>query len=396
MALSIALYGTLLGSSRTSPSSVLYKTVLSLVGGYVLKQYDIGFDPGNSETAAVVSDPDGNQAVRTCPSYFCRGSFDSLARFRTMSGRGQSIHPSEVLQPDEHVLTYPDTGASEYYVGELALSQGKGASSARGDISRYWSLIVLLLLLTTSGLCIPDDEYEANVVVGVPIETYNDQNRRKVRNCLEGDHRYRLNGRQRRAVVYVEKIIMEGAGAMIAVGDDRSVRQGVIDVGGRTTDLYTADGQMPLIPLCRGTALGVELAADLLNATVQAQCGRGLTQQEMRKILRATVGSGQYSSVYVYGQEVSPINLRLWTEEALRSVGRDIATFVSQTWAHGELGAVATDMARVLLVGGGAYYFYPEIAKLIPHVTVPHQPELANALGYTALARHLRLRREGT
>jgi hypothetical protein len=51
-------------------------------------------------------------------------------------------------------------------------------------------------------------------------------------------------------------------------------------------------------------------------------------------------------------------------------------------------------MARVLLVGGGAYYFYREIAPLIPHVTVPQQPELANALGYAALARHLRVRRE--
>src|SRR6266568_1791141 len=88
------------------------------------------------------------------------------------------------------------------------------------------------------------------------------------------------------------------------------------------------------------------------------------------------------------------LDLRRWTEEAMRNVGRDIATFASQTWANDELGGVATDMARVLLVGGGAYYFYREIARLIPHVIVPQQPELANALGYAALARHLRLRRE--
>src|SRR6266446_3670433 len=148
------------------------------------KSFDIGYDPGNSEASVAVICPDGSQRVQTCPSYFCRGNYDALARIRTMSGRGQSVHPSEVLKPDEHVLTYPDTGASEYYVGELALSQGKGASSARGDISRYWSLIVLLLLLTVLGVCIPDNEYEAHVVVGVPIETYSEQNRRKVRNYL--------------------------------------------------------------------------------------------------------------------------------------------------------------------------------------------------------------------
>jgi len=359
----------------------------------VLKQYDVGFDPGNSETAVVIIDPDGSRKARICPSYVCRGSYDALARFRMMSGNGQSVHPSEVLQPDEYVLTYPDTGTSEHYVGELALSQGKGASSARGDISRYWSPIVLLLLLTIVGLCIPDDEYEAHVVVGVPIETYSDQNRRKVRHCLEGEHCYLLNGQRRRAIVSVEKVIMEGAGAMIAHGDDRAVRQVVIDVGGRTTDLYTANGQAPLIPLCRGASLGVELAAELLNATMQARCNRALTPQETRSVLRATVGSSQYPPIHANGQEISPIDLRLWTEEALRNVGRDITTFVSQTLANGELGAVATDMAKVLLVGGGAYYFYRDIAKLIPHVTVPQQPELANALGYAALARHLLLRR---
>jgi hypothetical protein len=86
--------------------------------------------------------------------------------------------------------------------------------------------------------------------------------------------------------------------------------------------------------------------------------------------------------------------LRRWTEEALRSVGRDIAIFAGQTWANDELGGVATDMARVVLVGGGAYYTHPEIVRLIPHVTIAQQPELANALGYAALARHLRQRRE--
>lgn len=76
----------------------------------------------------------------------------------------------------------------------------------------------------------------------------------------------------------------------------------------------------------------------------------------------------------------------------MRSVSRDITTFLSQTWASGELGAVGTDLAKVILVGGGAYYFYRDIARLIPHIMVPPQPELANALGYAELARHLQAR----
>ncbi len=149
---------------------------------------------------------------------------------------------------------------------------------------------------------------------------------------------------------------------------------------------------MPLIPLCKGAALGVELVGDMVSRTFQEHAGRALTVQETRSILRAAVGNGQYPLIYVNGQEVGSIDLRRLTDDALRSVGRDITTFLSQTWASGELGAVATDLAKVLLVGGGAYYFYRDIARLIPHVTVPLQPELANALGYAELARHLQSR----
>lgn len=323
----------------------------------------------------------------TIPSYAGRGSSSDLKRFRTMHA-----NQSDVLQAKEYVLRCSEVDASEYFVGTLALSQSKISTSARGDVNRYWSTLMLLLLLTVLGTVIPDTEFEVSLVMGIPIETYSEQNRLKVRKALEGEHHFTLNGRERLAVVQVTKVIMEGAGAMIAVGDERTLRQAVIDIGGRTTDLYTSDGQIPLIPLCKGAALGVELVGDMLNQTFLEHSGRVLTVQETQGILRAAVGSGQYPLIYARGQEVSPVDLHHLADDALRSVGRDITTFLSQTWASGELGAVGTDLAKVLLVGGGAYYFYHDIARLIPHVIAPLQPELANALGYAELARHLQSR----
>lgn len=346
--------------------------------------YPVGFDAGNSETTVVIYTATCERQTMTMPSYVGRGSSHELKRFRQMGGS------TNVFQPGEFVLICPEIDHAEYFIGTLAMNQSRTAISARGDINRYWSSFALRLLLTAIGALIPDIEFEVAVVTGIPIETYSDQNRRKVRSALEGEHRLTLNGRERLAVVSVETVIMEGAGAMIAYGDERPIRQAVIDIGGRTTDLYTADGQMPLIPLCKGTALGVEMAAEMLNRTFEEQTGRALTPQEMRQLVRSAVGNGQYPLLYVNGQEVSPIDLHHWTEDALRSVGRDITTFLAQTWANGELGAVATDLAKVLLVGGGAYAFYRDIVRLIPHVTVPSQPELANALGYAELAFHLR------
>lgn len=350
--------------------------------------YPVGFDAGNSETTAVTYTATGERQTVTMPSYVGRGSSHKLGRFRQMNPFGAA----NGFQPGEFVLVCPEIDHAEYFIGILAIRQSRAATAARGDINRYWSPFALRLLLTAVGALILDTEFEVAVVTGIPIETYSDQNRRKVRAALEGEHRFILNGRERFAVVSVEMVIMEGAGAMIACGDERPIRQAVIDIGGRTTDLYTADGQMPLIPLCKGTPLGVEMAAEMLDSTFEEHTGRALTLQEMRQLVRSAVGNGQYPLLYANGQEISSIDLHQWTEDALRSVGRDITTFLSQTWASGELGAVATDLAKVLLVGGGAYAFYRDVVRLIPHVTVPSQPELANALGYAELAFHLQSR----
>ena len=360
----------------------------------MLNSSDFGFDYGNSETCAVSISSNGEQRALAFPSFISGGSLTELIRFRSMAGAGQENPPADVLQPGEYILSSLNGEASEYFVGSLALSQGRLATAARGDPRRYWSPRALQLLLTSAGALLTEPEFELHVVTGIPIETYSEQNRRRVREALEGEHRFTLNGQQRTAFVHVEKVIMEGAGAMIAFGDHRTIRQAVMDIGGRTTDLYAAEGQAPLIPLCRGMALGVELAADVLTQNIQARYGRTLTPKESQAILRAVVGNGHMPPIYMHSQELNPNDLRQWTEEALRSVGRDIVTFVSQTWTNSELGMVATDIAKVLLVGGGAYYFRRDIATIIPHVIVPPQPELANALGYSELARQVRRRRE--
>src|SRR5947199_10691869 len=57
---------------------------------------------------------------------------------------------------------------------------------------------------------------------------------------------------------------MEGAGALIAYGDQtvsKMTESAVIDIGGRTTDLYVARGQVPVTEYCKGKPIGVETAA---------------------------------------------------------------------------------------------------------------------------------------
>jgi plasmid segregation protein ParM len=350
--------------------------------------YAYGHDFGNAETAGVLFDRAIQQA-RSLPSATALGSLRDLAGMRSALSESFTDLPAESLRKDEYVLSY---NGGEWFVGELALKQARNASTARGDVDRYASPRSLHLLLVTSALLVPQHikEYQLNVVTGLPVETFGStEMRRRVRQALEGEHRFALNGMPRMAVVRVLKTIMEGAGAVIAHGIDGSIVQGCIDVGGRTTDLFVAESQSPLLPLCKGKDLGIEAAADLLSARFAARYERQLKASELRDLLRAHTQRRTYPAISANGAQVSEYELRQWIEEALATVGGDIASFVGTVWNSSETGAVGSDIGRVLLVGGGAYYVAEPLRARIPHLVIPRLPELANAVGYAALAQEL-------
>src|SRR5207244_1303408 len=129
------------------------------------------------------------------------------------------------------------------------------ALETRGDSSRYWTNHASLeMLMVTSAALIPDAEYGLHVVTGLPISIYqaDPAHPNLVREALEGTHRFKLNDQQRIMHVLTVKTIMEGAGALIVHGSHEEVLQGVIDIGGKTTDLFVAKGQRPRGALCKG------------------------------------------------------------------------------------------------------------------------------------------------
>jgi hypothetical protein len=339
--------------------------------------YQYGHDYGNTETAGVLL-LNGRHHHLTVP----QGTLSDLERIRSATGQGHASSVG-VLQQGEYALVFRNT---EFFIGTLALTQSRTSSTGKGDMNRYWNQRSLEMLLTVSGTIIPERDYRLNVVTGLPIETFNVSNRKRVKEALEGVHEFVLNGRPRIVEVKVSRVIMEGAGAIIAYGSSDPIKQGAIDIGGRTTDVFASDGQMPLLPLCKGKALGVELAADRLSSQAQAKYLRPLTAQETREVLRAYVNKSTYPKLFASGTRIPELDLIEWSRHVLRSIGSEIASFVSQVWNNSEYGGVAGDIAKVLLVGGGAYYFREDIQKIIPHVEIPMQPELANAIGYAALA----------
>lgn len=353
----------------------------------MLPIYAYGHDFGNAETGGVLFDGNHGQRAITLPSATALGSLRDLAELRSALGESDTHSLTDALQQGEYVLEF---NGSELFVGNLALKQARHATTARGDISRYKSPRSLHLLLVASAAMIPQPEYQLHVTTGLPVETYsNAEMRKQVKHALEGEHRFTLNGVRRLAVVRVLKTVMEGAGAVIAHGANSTITQGCIDVGGRTTDLFVAEGQMPILHQCKGKDLGVEAAADLLSARFQHRYHRPLKPSEIRELLHAHAHKRTYPTISASGVQVGEYELSSWIEGALANIGNDIASFVGSVWNASESGAVGSDIGLVLLVGGGAYYFAEPLRARIPHLVVPHRPELANAIGYAALANEV-------
>ena len=337
----------------------------------------IGLDPGNSEATGVIA-LSGKPRVLTIPSDIGAGNLAHLTWIR--GGAGQQRR----LAPDEHVL---EVDGSSWFVGALALEQSANASSARGDINRYWSGHTLRLLLVLAGTLIAEPSFTLRVVMGLPVMVWDKATTvPQVQHSLCGTHTFRLNGQARVLTVVSVMVVMEGAGALAVHGLAEDVPQAVIDIGARTTELFWAHGQRPVLPRCTGFDRGVGDVGDALAAAFLEQYGRALTPREVRASLRAYASGQPHPPIFVDGQ---PVQLREMIARAVRDVGDDIRSQVSRTWRSSEQGKVAAEAARVLLIGGGAYYFAPTLRALIPHVHVPKQAEHANAQGYLAIGSQL-------
>jgi plasmid segregation protein ParM len=334
--------------------------------------YSVGFDFGNSDTCVVLMGLDKDSRSLSIPSE------TSLGELKRLQSLGIKIKTTDYIYRDEN---------TELFVGDLAISQGRDSFSARGDVSRYYSDTAIHLLLTTTAALTPyESEIAINMVTGVPVDTYigNPEIRRTVRNTLSGSYNFSLNGVDRCTHIAVKSVVMEGAGAMVKYGLNGKVRQGVIDIGGKTTDLFVSNGQEPISSLCKSIPIGVENAYDQLNAQFESLYRRPLDRSELRDIMYAFINGKKPGPIYADGSLIP--NVSDLARKATNKVGTEIAAYIAAYWRDNLAGKVASSFARVLLIGGGSYYYKAPIQRQIANVSLPDKPEMANAAGYCDVA----------
>ncbi len=354
-----------------------------------MKWYPYGHDFGNAEMGGVTVVNARNVSL-SVPTAFAKADINA------MQNLGIRMDLSEV-----HTIQFSGEELA-YAVGDLALQQSLDVYHGRGDIQRYASKYSLRGLLTIAAALIPDTEFGLYVVTGLPAETYikNMALRNSIKTALDGTHVFTTdNGKTwRSATVEVGTVVMEGAGALIAYGDknaSKTTESAVIDIGGRTTDLYVARGQIPVTEYCKGKPLGVETATQLLMDAFEAKYDRPLSPLEAREVTHAFASNGDlnFPDISVYGKTISALELSRLAREAVNQVGSEIASFVAMAWRQSDRDAVAASFKPVLNIGGGVYYFYRVLKQRIPHLTRPDDPIHANGLGYCSLAGRLLIRK---
>jgi plasmid segregation protein ParM len=299
------------------------------------------------------------------------------------------IHGTTVIGDDDGSGPVPcyETEGVKFTVGDLA-----DAESARFDDYPFSPMnrVIVTHLLRLAGLA----GQQVSIATGLPLSTYyegaepnaeliarkNSSIRTQV-NCID---------ESATANIVDHKVFPEGLAAWVdyAIGEDGKMRTftapegkqvtaneltiGVIDIGGRTTDVAVVlPGRRIDHARCGSADIGALNVVEHVRVACQKRFGADVPGALIEQALRT--GS-----------------MKMWGKP--QDISEEIKAAVSQVmdgvWreANRRLGQ-AVDIDQILLVGGGVHLF-KDIAKRYPNVTIAEAPEFANARGF---AKYLNL-----
>ncbi len=349
--------------------------------------YYAGFDPGSGNATLHVvpmDDVEMGQNIFTIPSIIADVDVSKIL------DRGDvDTTLAKVLRSNEYVVTMSD--GSSYALHDLAVKEGRNATDALGAADRYWSNHSRVLLLALACMLIPERSFELRLVTALPVSLYTKENRKRVKEEMEGYYRFSFSTRgcdykDREVYVKVGYVGMEGQGILVHDGGQTGM-QAVVDIGERTTDIVTADGQQLLTNRCKGDEIGVGQVVDDLNSYAHT-FGRRLSTNMAHEVLRAYTHGKSLPQIVSDKGILPESGMRDVIDKSIKKVGRSLNMLISAA-LNAEGANVASDYDMIYLAGGGAHYFEDMVKTLVGRVARIPDPELANARGYADLATSL-------
>ncbi len=310
--------------------------------------------------------------------------------------------PSVVGSPDEvhwspsgdEVAKHIDNGSAQSIrliepepalIGDEAIIQSRFVHRREDRAwtgSREWYLLSLAALseLTRSSTTL-------RVVTGLPVAYYSDK--AEVEQALTGVHRVRQHGRNTQTIT-IDKVtvIPEPYGTLFdqlwtdrggtADAEVATGQFGIIDAGGKTTNLLTVDRIREIGRNTTSIPVGVWDAARAMRSHLEQFCP-GLELRDHQVVQTLIDGWVKYR-----GERV---DLGRTAADILSNLAGQIANQVTQLWSSANLDGI-------LITGGGALLFGEYLTDHIDltRVRVVDDPVLANARGFWKYAQYLETR----
>jgi PRTRC genetic system protein D len=281
-------------------------------------------------------------------------------------------------QDDRLVLNVPE----HVLVGEGAMTQSRFVNRREDrawiESAEYYHLFLAALTeLTTATVA------DLLVVTGLPVAFYNDK--AALRDRLLGVHKVTPEGCHGQTFKVNDcRVIPQPFGALLAAAlDDRgritdqdlaTGSVGVIDVGGKTTNLLSVKRLAEIGRETKSVSVGAWDAVRAVRGFVADPC----PNLELRdhQVIEAIIAR----QVRYYGQRV---DLKPAVDAALEPMANHVIAQASQLWNGG------AGLDAILIAGGGALLLGPYLKTYFRHARVVSEPVFANAEGYWKLAQRL-------
>lgn len=308
---------------------------------------------------------------------------------KATNGRQTVSFPSAVGSPDKARFSLDGLGDGiillephNVAVGQAAVEQSRflhrreDRDFVKGD--EWYSLFLAALTELAKG------NAEMQIVTGLPVAFYDDSATVQAR--VVGTHAIKREGRRAQTFTVTDcRVIPQPFGALLAatlndagkiVNKDLATGAvGIIDVGGKTTNLLSVN---------RLAEIGTETASvnvgvwDVVRA-LRAELDRdypGLDHLKDHQVVAAMVEG----SIKYYGEPVDLVGI---LAPILEPMAREVANEARKLWN----GAATID--QILVTGGGGLLIGPYVCKEFRHAAVVEEPVTANARGYFRFARRL-------
>ena len=296
--------------------------------------------------------------------------------------------PSVVGTPDKARFSLDSTSAilleepRRVLVGADAVLQSRHITRREDrrwiESNEWYTLALAAMTEITTGT-----RAEMNIVTGLPISFYDDRDAVQAR--LAGQHRVQREDRPAQQFnVNDVRVIPQPFGALLSVALDNGGKivdhdmatgnVGVIDIGGKTTNLLAVSS---LSEINRETA-SVGVGAWSVVRALRAWMAREYPDLDLRDHQVAEVV--QLRRLTYYGEEIEIGDI---IDDILEPMASQIIAEATQLWNG------AAGLKAILVAGGGALLLGEYVRRHFRHARVVDDPVFANATGFWKFARRI-------